>query len=122
MKKPSVSAMTPKTSRRLMVVGISVFFAALVFIALWGFGDFDPTGISADSVTGKAQKIAYCLGFSTLLAVLLGVVSSEFLRDPAEARPENCIRCKKCMEHCPQQIRIPDRLAEIARLAEICRS
>lgn len=41
---------------------------------------------------------------------------------PAEARPENCIRCKKCMEHCPQQIRIPDRLAEIARLAEICRS
>ncbi|NLH43753.1 MAG: hypothetical protein GX448_18090 [Planctomycetes bacterium] len=25
-----------------------------------------------------------------------------------------CVRCGKCLEKCPQQIRIPDRLAEVA--------
>lgn len=35
---------------------------------------------------------------------------------PAEKQAHNCIRCGKCAEHCPQSIKVPDRLAEIAAM------
>ncbi len=35
---------------------------------------------------------------------------------PQNKQAHNCIRCKKCMEHCPQSIRIPGKLSEIATL------
>ncbi len=33
-----------------------------------------------------------------------------------EKRAHNCIECGICMEHCPQQIKIPDKLKKIAEL------
>ena len=33
---------------------------------------------------------------------------------PASARPDQCISCGKCVEHCPQSIKIPERMKEIA--------
>lgn len=30
----------------------------------------------------------------------------------------NCIGCGECLEHCPQGIGIPERMAEVAQLAE----
>lgn len=35
---------------------------------------------------------------------------------PEERQAHHCIRCNKCTEHCPQSIKIPDRLAEIVSL------
>ncbi|MGM9625942.1 MAG: aldo/keto reductase [Eubacteriales bacterium] len=40
---------------------------------------------------------------------------------PADKQAEHCIRCGKCAEHCPQSIRIPDKLRDIANLAARCR-
>ncbi|MBO5649122.1 MAG: aldo/keto reductase [Clostridia bacterium] len=37
---------------------------------------------------------------------------------PDDKQAHNCIKCGKCVEHCPQAIKIPDRLKEIARLAQ----
>ncbi|OCN02759.1 Fe-S oxidoreductase [Clostridium sp. W14A] len=41
---------------------------------------------------------------------------------PEEKRAENCVACGKCMQHCPQSIRIPERMAEIAKLISELRS
>ncbi|WP_262397515.1 aldo/keto reductase [Zongyangia hominis] len=38
------------------------------------------------------------------------LIYTKFL-DPAK-RADNCVRCGKCLEHCPQHIQIPDRLEE----------
>ena len=35
---------------------------------------------------------------------------------PEDKRAHNCIECGVCMEHCPQQIKIPDRLKKVAEL------
>lgn len=35
---------------------------------------------------------------------------------PEENRANHCVDCKKCMQHCPQKIQIPDRMADIARM------
>lgn len=35
---------------------------------------------------------------------------------PEEKRAHNCIECGACMEHCPQQIKIPDKLKKVAEL------
>ncbi|MDR0583422.1 MAG: 4Fe-4S binding protein [Treponema sp.] len=32
-------------------------------------------------------------------------------------KAHNCVGCGLCMTHCPQQIKIPDRLKEIAAFA-----
>ena len=37
---------------------------------------------------------------------------------PEDKRAHNCIDCKKCMEHCPQEINIPRKLSEIKELAK----
>lgn len=39
---------------------------------------------------------------------------------PESARAENCVACGKCMQHCPQRIKIPNRMREIAELATNC--
>lgn len=44
-----------------------------------------------------------------------------FIRDIdrlGEAGPSHCQACGACMEHCPQHIQIPDRMAEISALVE----
>lgn len=33
-----------------------------------------------------------------------------------ENRAHHCVDCKKCMQHCPQKIHIPERMSEIARM------
>lgn len=35
-----------------------------------------------------------------------------------EKKAHNCIDCKACMEHCPQQIKIPDKLRKVNELSE----
>ena len=37
---------------------------------------------------------------------------------PEEKRAHNCIDCKKCMEHCPQEINIPRKLSNIKELTK----
>lgn len=37
---------------------------------------------------------------------------------PEDKRAHNCIDCKKCMEHCPQEINIPRKLSGIKELAK----
>ncbi|QNK42476.1 aldo/keto reductase [Caproicibacter fermentans] len=41
---------------------------------------------------------------------------------PEEKRAENCVACGECMQHCPQSIRIPERMAEITKLISELRS
>ncbi|MCQ2433335.1 MAG: aldo/keto reductase [Clostridia bacterium] len=39
---------------------------------------------------------------------------AEYDKIPADKQAHNCIRCGKCTEHCPQTIKVPDKLREIA--------
>lgn len=41
---------------------------------------------------------------------------SDYRAIPEGKRAEDCVKCGKCAEHCPQTIKIPERLAEIARI------
>ncbi len=56
-------------------------------------------GISAEEV--EARKKAFLAAYDEI---------------PADKQAHNCIKCGKCSEHCPQTIKIPDRLREIAGL------
>lgn len=56
-------------------------------------------GISPDEV--EARKKAFLAAYDEI---------------PEDKRAHNCIKCGKCSEHCPQTIKIPDRLREIAGL------
>lgn len=42
-----------------------------------------------------------------------GAYKSNFNKTSESERLDNCIACGACMEHCPQAIAIPDKLAEI---------
>lgn len=44
-------------------------------------------------------------------------LNKSYLLIPDEKRAHNCIECKKCMEHCPQDINIPRKLSQIKELA-----
>jgi predicted aldo/keto reductase-like oxidoreductase len=35
---------------------------------------------------------------------------------PQENQAHHCVSCGKCMQHCPQKIKIPERMGEIARM------
>lgn len=35
---------------------------------------------------------------------------------PKEARPENCVECGVCMEHCPQSIQIPEEMKKADKI------
>ncbi len=43
---------------------------------------------------------------------------SDYRAIPDGKRAEDCVKCGKCAEHCPQTIKIPDMLAEIARIVK----
>lgn len=45
-------------------------------------------------------------------------LNKNYLLIPEEKRAHNCIDCKKCTEHCPQEINIPRKLSEIKNLAK----
>ena len=45
-------------------------------------------------------------------------LNKSYLLIPEEKRAHNCIDCKKCMEHCPQEINIPRKLSAIKNLAK----
>ena len=45
-------------------------------------------------------------------------LNKTYLLIPEEKRAHNCIGCKKCMEHCPQEINIPRKLSNIKDLAK----
>ena len=61
-------------------------------------------GIAPEEV--KARKEAFLAAYNEI---------------PEERQAHNCIKCGKCTEHCPQSIRIPDRLRDIAGLVNRCR-
>lgn len=42
----------------------------------------------------------------------------EYVLIPDEKRAHNCIECGACTEHCPQQIKIPDQLKKVGKLAK----
>lgn len=46
----------------------------------------------------------------------LGDLKKEYELIPESARAENCINCGGCMAHCPQGIKIPDKLKKLAEL------
>ena len=41
---------------------------------------------------------------------------------PEKNRASHCVSCKKCMQHCPQKIQIPDRMKEIATMTAALRA
>lgn len=45
-------------------------------------------------------------------------LNKTYLLIPEDKRAHNCIDCKKCMEHCPQEINIPRKLSGIKELAK----
>ncbi len=45
-------------------------------------------------------------------------LNKTYLLIPEEKRAHNCIDCKKCMEHCPQEINIPRKLSNIKELTK----
>ncbi len=45
-------------------------------------------------------------------------LNKTYLLIPEEKRANNCIDCKKCMEHCPQEINIPRKLSNIKDLTK----
>ena len=45
-------------------------------------------------------------------------LNKTYLLIPEEKRAHNCIDCKKCMEHCPQEINIPRKLNNIKELTK----
>lgn len=45
-------------------------------------------------------------------------LNKSYLLIPEEKRAHNCIDCKKCMEHCPQEINIPRKLRDIKDLTK----
>ena len=40
----------------------------------------------------------------------------EYLLIPEEARADKCVNCKVCMEHCPQGIKIPEKLSRLKNI------
>ncbi len=42
----------------------------------------------------------------------------EYALIPDEKRAHNCIECGVCTKHCPQQIKIPDQLKKVGKLAK----
>lgn len=42
----------------------------------------------------------------------------EYALIPDEKRAHNCIECGACTRHCPQQIKIPDQLKKVGKLAK----
>ena len=42
----------------------------------------------------------------------------EYALIPDEKRAHNCIECGACTKHCPQQIKIPDQLKKVGKLAK----
>ncbi|MBQ5884192.1 MAG: 4Fe-4S dicluster domain-containing protein, partial [Clostridia bacterium] len=45
-------------------------------------------------------------------------LNKTYLLISEEKRAHNCIDCKKCMEHCPQEINIPRKLSNIKDLTK----
>mgnify|MGYP003301670293 FL=1 len=45
-------------------------------------------------------------------------LNKTYLLISEEKRAHNCIECKKCMEHCPQEINIPRKLSQIKDLTK----
>lgn len=45
-------------------------------------------------------------------------LNKSYLLIPEEKRAHNCIDCKACVEHCPQEINIPRKLSHIKDLAK----
>ncbi len=78
-----------KASRITAAIALSVLFSVLVFLLLWGFGSWNPTGIDASTDVGFAQKAACCGGISVLLGALLYVLSHQYLRDSKEPAPQH---------------------------------
>ncbi len=81
-KQPSL-----KASRIMAAASMSVLFAVLVFLLLWGFGSWNPTGIDATTAVGTAQKATCCGGIAGLLGMALCVISYQYLRDSKEPTP-----------------------------------
>lgn len=77
--------------KTLLPATVSVSFAVLVFLLLWGFGTWNPTQIDASTATGAAQKAACCGGIAGLLGSLLFVVSQQYLRDTKEKTAEHSV-------------------------------
>lgn len=82
------SRLSPSASKTLLAAAVSILFAALVFVVLWGIDTWNPTGIDASTTTGIAQKVACCGGIGGLLGVLLFIVSREYLHDSRDAKAE----------------------------------
>ncbi len=66
---------------------LSVGFAAVVFVCLWGFGNWNPLEMDTSTATGTAQKLLCSGGVSVLLGSLIFVLSREVLRDTDDEAP-----------------------------------
>lgn len=52
----------------------------------------------------------------------MGVFLETYGALPEQNRADRCVGCKKCMQHCPQKIRIPDRMREITAMTAALRA
>lgn len=82
------SRISPRTSKAFLAAVVSVLFAVMVFLVLWGVGNWNPTQIDSSTATGTAQKAACCGGIAGLLGVLLYILSREYLRDAHDVKKE----------------------------------
>ncbi|MBQ9964752.1 MAG: YfhO family protein [Clostridia bacterium] len=83
--------LSPKASRIASATAMSVLFAVLVFLLLWGFGSFNPTGIDTSTAVGMAQKATCCGGIAGLLGMLLYIISHQYLRGSKEKAPAHAV-------------------------------
>lgn len=63
------------------------------------------------------KHLPVSLGSASAEAENAAAFSAAYRAIPPENRADHCVNCKKCMQHCPQKIQIPDRMADIARMA-----
>ena len=88
--KRSAFKLSGNTFVWLVPAMLSVGFAAVVFVCLWGFGSWNPLEIDATTATGVAQKLLCCTGVAALLGSLIFILSRAVLSEvetPESERP-----------------------------------
>jgi predicted aldo/keto reductase-like oxidoreductase len=65
-----------------------------------------------------AHQLPVSFGDSITIKKSAEFFTAAYREIPEKNRAHRCTACKACMEHCPQSIKIPDRMQGIKRMAK----